>query len=234
MTKLSDLYGLQETDLEIDGRRAALVEIEGLIGDTEELQSARVEVESSQEVAQEVRKKVRAAERQVEDMTTKIEPIEKKLYGGSIRNPKELSDLQEDVRSLQARKRQLEDQLLEAMSELEDAEGTLTAARDALSALDASWQAEQARLSQEQATLTAELAALEERRREQAQLIDRASLALYDALRAAHQGRAVAKVERGMCQGCRISLPMTLLQKARSGGEALVQCSSCERILYVS
>jgi predicted nucleic acid-binding Zn-ribbon protein len=234
MTKLSDLYGLQETDLEIDGRRAALVEIEGLIGDTEELQSARVEVEGSQEVAQEIRKKVRAAERQVEDMTAKIEPIEKKLYGGSIRNPKELSDLQEDVRSLQARKRQLEDQLLEAMSELEDVEGTLTAARDALSALDASWQAEQARLLREQATLTAELAALEERRREQAQLIDRASLTLYDALRAAHQGRAVAKVERGMCQGCRISLPMTLLQKARSGGEALVQCSSCERILYVS
>jgi hypothetical protein len=234
MTKLSDLYELQEIDLEIDSRRAALVEAEGLIGETEELVSARAEVESSQEVVQELRKKVRAAERQVEDMTAKIEPIEKKLYGGSIRNPKELSDLQEDVRSLQARKRQLEDQLLEAMSELEDAEGVLTAARDALSALDASWQAEQARLLREQTTLTAELAALDERRREQVHLIDRATLALYDALRVAHQGRAVAKVERGMCQGCRISLPMTLLQKARSSGEALVQCSSCERILYVS
>ncbi len=88
---------------------------------------------------------------------------------------------------------------------MEDAEGALTAARDALSALDASWQAEQARLLHEQATLTAEIAALEERRREQVQVIDRATLALYDALRAAHQGRAVAKVERGMCQGCRIS-----------------------------
>ena len=234
MTKLSDLYDLQEIDLEMDSSRIALVEAEESIGETEELVSARAEVESSQEVVQEVRKKVRAAERQVEDMTAKIEPVEKKLYGGSIRNPKELSDLQDDVRSLQARKRQLEDQLLEAMSELEDAEGALTAARDALSALDASWQAEQSRLLRQQATLTSDLAELEERRREQVQIIDRAALALYEALRAAHQGRAVAKVERGMCQGCRISLPMTLLQKARSSGEALVQCSSCERILYVS
>jgi predicted nucleic acid-binding Zn-ribbon protein len=47
------------------------------------------------------------------------------------------------------------------------------------------------------------------------------------------QGRAVAKVERGMCGGCRISLPMTVLQKARSGLD-VVQCVSCERILYVS
>ena len=234
MTKLSDLYGLQEIDLEIDSRLVALAEAEESTGETEELLSARADAESLQQIVRELQKNVRAAEQQVEDMAAKIQPIEKKLYGGSIRNPKELSDLQEDVRSLQARKRQLEDQLLEAMSELEDAEGVLTAARDALSALDASWQAEQARLLREQTTLTAELAALDERRREQVHLIDRATLALYDALRVAHQGRAVAKVERGMCQGCRISLPMTLLQKARSSGEALVQCSSCERILYVS
>jgi len=43
----------------------------------------------------------------------------------------------------------------------------------------------------------------------------------------------VVKVERGMCQGCRISLPMSVLQKARSGFD-VVQCVSCERILYVS
>jgi len=44
---------------------------------------------------------------------------------------------------------------------------------------------------------------------------------------------SVAKVEGGACQGCRISLPMNLLQKARSGN-SLVQCSSCERVLYLT
>jgi predicted nucleic acid-binding Zn-ribbon protein len=64
--------------------------------------------------------------------------------------------------------------------------------------------------------------------------VDPKTLSFYDALRAKHQGRAVAKVERGTCGGCRISLPMSLLQRARSGSHVMVQCSSCERILYVS
>jgi predicted nucleic acid-binding Zn-ribbon protein len=36
-----------------------------------------------------------------------------------------------------------------------------------------------------------------------------------------------------MCQGCRITLPTSMLQKARAG-LGLVQCVSCERILLVS
>jgi len=40
-------------------------------------------------------------------------------------------------------------------------------------------------------------------------------------------------VEQGLCQGCRISLPMSIVQKARAG-VGLVQCVSCERILLVS
>jgi predicted nucleic acid-binding Zn-ribbon protein len=36
----------------------------------------------------------------------------------------------------------------------------------------------------------------------------------------------------GACSGCRISLPMNLIQRAR--GDELVQCVNCERILYVT
>jgi predicted nucleic acid-binding Zn-ribbon protein len=234
MSKVSDLYGLQEIDLEIDSRHAALAEAEERMGESEELLSAQAELEEQEQVVEELRKRLRTAEWQVDDLSSKIEPLEKKLYGGSVRNPKELAGIEEDVQSLQGRKRKLEDQALEAMSELEDAEGAMNAAKDALDALDSSWRDEQAELLRQQETLRGELARLEERRQEQSRIIDSSTLRLYDSLRSAHQGRAVAKVERGMCQGCRISLPMTLLQRARSSGDALVQCSSCERILYVS
>ena len=40
------------------------------------------------------------------------------------------------------------------------------------------------------------------------------------------------KVERGMCQGCRLALSTMELQRARSA-RGVVQCSSCRRILYV-
>ena len=81
--------------------------------------------------------------------------------------------------------------------------------------------------------LTVLIAALETRRENQLPAVDAESMRLYQLLRERHRGQAVAGVERGMCQGCRIALPMSLVQKARSGG-GLVQCVSCERILLVT
>ena len=53
----------------------------------------------------------------------------------------------------------------------------------------------------------------------------------YETLRQAKGGRAVAKVERDLCQGCRMSLPTQLRQRVRSGRQA-VNCSSCGRMLF--
>ena len=59
-------------------------------------------------------------------------------------------------------------------------------------------------------------------------------LMLYMNLRSGNVGGAVvAKVERGSCQGCRITLPTRVLQLARTSS-GTVQCPSCNRILYVS
>jgi len=234
MTRISDLYDLQEIDLEIDGRRAAASEAEGRLGESEEVEAAAGAVTGREAEVQELHKKLRASEWEVDDLTNKIKPLEKKLYGGSIHIPKELASIEEDIRSLQARKRILEDRELDVMSQLEEAERALASAKAQHAALASDWDAEQQRLKHEQETLTAEIAELEGRRSAQRSRIDSETIALYDALRAKHQGRAVAKVERGTCGGCRISLPMSLLQRARSGSDIIVQCSSCERILYVS
>ena len=61
---------------------------------------------------------------------------------------------------------------------------------------------------------------------------DRVWLNLYSILRERRDGSAVATVERSMCQGCRITLPRNIIQKARNP-EELVQCVSCERILVL-
>lgn len=233
MSKISDLYGLQEIDLEMDAKQSALAEAEERVGESEEVQAAAEQVEQQRLTVDEMRKRLKAAEWEVDDLTTKIQPVEKRLYGGSVRNPKELADIEQDVHALKARKRTLEDRALDAMSELEDAEKALRAAQEESTALTDSWRDEQARLAAEGEALKAALADLEEQRKEQRGRLDAATLALYDALRSAHQGRAVAKIERGTCGGCRISLPMNILQKAR-GGDTFVQCTSCERILYVS
>jgi hypothetical protein len=61
--------------------------------------------------------------------------------------------------------------------------------------------------------------------------IDPAHLQLYERLRQQKQGNAVAKIEQGRCQGCKITIPVSELSQARAG--ELVQCGSCSRVLCV-
>ncbi len=233
MSTATDLYHLQEFDSDIAAKELALSEIDARLADTEELERTREALEERQEIRKEFDKKQREVEWEVDELDSKIEPLNKKLYGGTIGNPKELAALQEDVDSLKARKRQMEDELLEVMSAAEDAQHAQAEAARALAELEERWEADRARLLSEQQEIRVELTTLEEKRRQHSGQVDAESLRLYETLRASRQGKAVAKVERGTCQGCRITLPMTLLQKARSGA-VIVQCSSCERILYVS
>jgi hypothetical protein len=207
--------------------------VETRLGESEELEEARQEVEEQRHRLREAQKKQREAEWTVEEVRVKIQPLEKKLYGGTIKNPKELVGFQQDVDSLKARQRELEDRALEAMSAVEELERALAGAERRLFDMEARWQAEQESLRQQRDVLQREIRELGRRRSGQEATIDAEMMRQYEALRALHQGRAVAKVERGICQGCRITLPMHVLQRARRGNH-LVQCTSCERILYLS
>jgi hypothetical protein len=202
------------------------------LGEPEELVEAR-------DAATERRQELRAAEKQfkereweADDLRGKIDPLEQRLYQGSVHIPKELEDLQREVDSLKRRRSELDDQALEAMEVLEQTQQALADAERELQELTETSGAEQGELRGRQAHLEEEIVELEGRRSEQVARIDGSLLRLYDQLLDSRQRRAVAKVEGGSCQGCRISLPMNLLQRARSGS-GVVQCSSCERILYV-
>jgi len=233
MTTAPDVLALQETDLALDKARARLRDVEAQTGEGEELITAREVVAERQEVLKQLRSQLHDAEWSVEDARGKAGGVEQKLYGGTIRNPKELSDLNDDLSSLKTQVAKREDSLLGLLVEMEEAEKQLESARSALAETDAVWQREQASLLGEKARLEPEIAALETRRENQLPAVDAESMRLYQLLRERHRGQAVAGVERGMCQGCRIALPMSLVQKARSGG-GLVQCVSCERILLVT
>ena len=233
MTSAAALYALQELDLALESDRATLADVQSRLGESEELVEARTEAGDRQARLRTAEQRFKEREWEADELRRKIEPLERRLYQGSVRNPKELEDLQQDVESLKRRRSELEDQALEAMEALEQAQQVLGEAQRELQELTDTCRAEQEELRGRRASLEEEIAALEGRRTEQSTRIDGASLRLYDHLSTTRQRGPVAKVEGGACQGCRISLPMNLLQRARSGSE-LVQCSSCERILYVS
>ena len=233
MTIAADLYALQEIDSAVEATKASLTAVEEQLGESEELIAGRQAVEEGRDAVEGVSKQQRELEWQVDDLRPRLSDVEGKLYGGSVRNPKELGSMQEEANILRGQLRRREDELLDLMVRVEERQTALREAEESLTEVEGRWRQDQKELTSEKEKLEGELAGLEERRRQQSGLIEARVLALYDNLWERRQGRAVAKVERGMCGGCRISLPMTVLQKARSGMD-VVQCVSCERILYVS
>ena len=232
MTSISELYALQHLDLAAAADHAAIADIDARLDEPEELTEARVAHRSGQEALREAEHKFKESEFEADELKAKIEPLEKKLYQGAM-PPKELEALQADIDSLKRRRSTLEDAALAAMDALEQAQQQASEAEQRVNQLIEEHGAEQEDMGLRRQEIEAEIAQLEQEREEAAAEIDPSLLKLYETLRTNKGGRAVAKLEGGACQGCRISLPMNVQQRARAGN-AVVQCPSCERILYMT
>lgn len=227
------LLDLQGIDLEIRAKRIRLDEIEVELADEEPLQAARAEVDVAQAHFKEIARAQREAEAEAAEVGAKFAEVGKKLYGGTIRNPRELEDLQADADQLRARHRKHEDAVIDIMAETEAAEADLSQKKQALAELEATRQARVILLGKERDDLLATLVVLDRERAAMASGIEKESLRLYEVLKGPKNGQVVALVQQGRCQGCRIALPLSELQRARAGRE-LIQCSHCERILLVT
>jgi len=231
MNAARQLYKLQELDLEIDSQEQALNETMSQLGESQAVLNAQRQLQSEQEHLEELRRKQHSAEWEIEDISTKLAPAEEKLFSGRVQNPKELANLQHEVEMLKAKRTQTEEKTLGVMEQVELAEAGVAGISSELETLKAEWQHQQQELSEAVERLKAIISDLKGKRQLLAAEIPPQAVALYQGLRK-EKRTAVARVEQGICRGCRISLPTTELQKARGGH--LIRCSSCGRILFLA
>lgn len=230
MNAPAQLYKLQHIDQELHQRQQALNEIETQLSDDKALARAKSTLASQKARLTETEKRQKEAEWELEDLQQKANQVNAKLYGGKVKNPKELVNLDLESKELRKTVRQKEDALLELMSEVEDIQAKARETDKELKEVSQEWRRRQEALTQRKSAVEAELASFQQSRQESAAEISPEAVALYDEVRTTKE-QAVAKVERGRCQGCHITLPTTQWQKAKAGN--LVQCDSCGRILYV-
>jgi uncharacterized protein len=230
MAPTRELWLLQEDDTALDSRRASLADAESRLGESEDLAALRERVVELRAAARTVEAEQKDVELEADALRTKIAAEETKLYSGSIKNPKELKDLQEEIDQLKRHLSAVEDRDLEAMTAVEQATAGLHAAEEELSSTGAAWSEEQAELAERIERLRLEIAEHEASRATHAENIAGDLLLTYDRLRASHQGKGVAKLDRNLCMGCRISLPVNLVNRTKAG-TTLTQCPNCERIL---
>jgi hypothetical protein len=232
MSRVSALYRLQEIDLALDACRHRLAEIDKALASNPAVQSARVAATQAEAQRHTAHSALRVIELDNASLTEKIREVEGRLYSGSIRNPKELSDLQADVDSLKRRLTGGEDQQLSAIEALEAADGALSAATEALRSAEAEAARSSAALTVEQTALHTRLIKLEAERDAANISIPTADRHVYDRLRPMKQGRALSRVEVEACTACGIE-PTTLMMQSIRRGTELVRCTGCDRILYI-
>lgn len=228
---IKQLYQLQEVDLEIESSEQALAQIARRLGESQAVVRAQTKLKSEQQQLEELGRQQHSAEWEIEDLVNKLTAAEEKLYSGRIKDPKELTNLQHEVNGLRARRNHLEDKALEMMDQVELSTASVAALSNELKTLENEWHSQQQQLSTNMEQLKTTLSDLKHKRQLLSAKVDSPAVELYQELKK-QKGQAVAKVEQGICCGCRISLPTTELQRARS--DSLVQCSSCGRILFLA
>jgi len=234
MTLVADLYALQEIDSAIDQRVSALEALRERYGINPEADGLRAEIAEHAAGLSALEAQQRDFDLQVASLREKAAPVEENLYSGAITNGKELTNLQEELEQIARQRQAIEEQLLIVMEQLEAKRAGVRAGDSRLLETDAAWATDQGGMQAEDGRLEADLAALYERRESLSARIPHVPLALYERVRKRRRGIAVAKVERATCNGCRLSVPAVVLQRARSSTNPTpVQCPSCERILYV-
>jgi predicted nucleic acid-binding Zn-ribbon protein len=232
MTQVTDIRTLQEIDDEVSSVSDTLEEVERRLQGSEELNAAREVFTTADAELTEARRVQRRIEGEVEGLTARITPEEKRLYDGSVKNPKELGNIQHEVELLKESRGKLEDELLEVMTRLEAAESAHAAAQKALVRAEARWEAERSQLGEDRQRLARALASAEAKRMaQQAKILPR-NLAVYEDVRRRRGGVAVAHIGGGNCSGCRVSIPEAVRRRAFAPDQ-VAQCPNCERILYV-
>lgn len=182
-----------------------------------------------------VEREVAKTENDVEAVRQRSARDRHRMETGQVGSAKELEALQHEVDSLARRQADLEDVELEAMERLEDVLSRV------------------AGLEERSAALTAELTELERQRDELFDGIDKDTdylmgergraaeglpddlVALYEKLRADHDGVGAAALQHGRCLGCRLQLTPTEIGRLRAADPAEVQrCEECRRILVLT
>jgi predicted nucleic acid-binding Zn-ribbon protein len=198
----------------------------GALADAEASLAARTAVRD------ELAKQQKRIDDEVELLKDKRDGFNTKLYSGSVTNPRELQDLQEEIDSLNRRIGQLEDQEIEVMEQVEPVDAELTELAATVAARRTVLDDAESRLIAAEAELAAEADAERHRRTDAAAPVPAELLDHYDKLRAGRGGIGVARMVGTQCGGCHLGLSAMEAARMRKLPEGeLAHCEECGRIL---
>ena len=170
-----------------------------------------------------------AREKELAQVQSRLSRFKEQLM--DVRTNKEYQAMQVEIAGSEAEVRRLEDGILEQLLEADELQAEVERAERLLADDRAAVAAERAGLEREQVELERRLGQLETDRRRQVGLLAPRILALFETVARHRNGVAVVEARDGRCSSCQVRLRPQLFNHVRLN-ERLIQCESCQRILY--
>ena len=233
MTTVRQMFALQELDIILDRVQTEHDKAEHELNNGDAVKGLESELERDEEWLQETELQQKASKLEAKSQKERSESLNSQLYGGEITNPRDLESLEREASNVLQLVEQQEAVLSQITEKIEEAQTKKNDLESKLDEAKTAWGIRQSELQAALKELNAERAGFEGKRLKLTEGLDATSLQHYEALRKRKGGVAVVKVQRGLCQGCRMSLPTHQQQRVRNGGQ-MVLCSSCGRMLCLS
>ena len=232
MSEIERLYELQELDLRIVNLENEIARLEAKLSDDSILAEASKRLRALEAHADQFAARRRTVDRTLEGLQDRLERIQARLYSGAITNVKEMEAAEAERAVTERSIAENEDELLEIMVTAEEIDESLAKGRQIVGKLENQRQADISSLTAKVDDARGKLLTLSPQRSEMTAAISPPTLHRYETLRSSKGGMAIARVERGLCSGCRMALTTSELQRVRSATDPM-SCGSCRRLLYL-
>lgn len=231
MTSVFHLYQLQKVDSQVSVNNSRIGQIEVILANDIEVRATKAALDEKERVLSDLNRELKTLEERIQARRNKMEQSESSLYGGSVKNPKELQDLQKEIISLRANIAELEEEQLNLLIQIEAAEEEVNCSTRTYKKSAEDFEKNHQTLITEETELEDKNARLAEEREVIVAQIKPDLLVHYTVLREKKKGIAISKIAEQSCGICGSTLTPAECQTVKTQVK-IVECPACGRILY--
>lgn len=230
MSDIWQLYRIQQIDNQLEGLTRKQSDVITRDDLREEMAKHRESIKEAEADLKKQKTILNDKDLEVQKYVTQRKSFEKKLYSGESGNTKELAGWESEIRTLKKKQSVMEDEMLVLMEEIEALEKEIIEKEKAYNEKEEECTRSEDDLRDQQKSLAEEIESLKSKREKIVETIDAPLLAKFDELQAQCDGVAIAKIANGICGGCFMNLPESIIKRMLR--REIEFCSNCGRILF--
>jgi len=227
---IKTLVGLQSSDNELIKAKKERLVVAKRIEDGAGIRELGQKLEDAKKETLNAKLKLAQVQSDVSTLLEENEKLEKRLYDGTITNTRELKSVESEQAELRRRIAREEEKITPYESDIAACEHTQAEVETQLKDARSQWAEDEPQYQSQIVEHNQRIKNLFDERKKITAQMPSYYVKTYENLFKQTKGMAVVQVNRGVCMGCFIQLPLNETNKLKKD-KNLPRCSNCARIL---